>query len=176
VKIEQPGAYLDQMLRQTRAHHVQLSAMADAKANALMTMSAVITTFAASFVVRPGFQVAVIVLMCFNLATILLATFSVMPGGQIRARKGTPPAALPAHSNILFFGTFVNLEYKQYTALMEEMMNDHSKTYEAQVHEIYTLGCYLAGKKFRYLRYAYLCFISGLFASGAALVAMNFGG
>ena len=171
MKIETAGGYLDQMLRQTRAHHVQLSAMADAKANALMTMAAVITTFAASFVVRPGFQLAVIVLMCFNFLTILLATFAVIPGGQIRARKGTAPAALPAHSNILFFGTFVNLDYPRYLALMEEMMNDASKTYEAQVHEIYTLGCYLAAKKYRYLRYAYMCFLSGLFASGGALVA-----
>lgn len=29
MKINNPGGHLDQMLRQTRAHHVQLSSMAD---------------------------------------------------------------------------------------------------------------------------------------------------
>lgn len=176
MKINQNGAHLDQMLRQTRAHHVQLSTMADMKANALITMATVITTFGASFLVRPGFKAAVIVLMCFNLITILLATLSVMPGGQTQMKKVTDPAKLPPLNNLLFFGGFVQLDYPQYLALMEEMMNDPGKTYEAQLKEVYTLGCYLAKKKYRYLRYAYQTFLTGLFVSGAVLVAMNIAG
>jgi hypothetical protein len=45
------------------------------------------------------------------------------------------------------------------------MMNDPSKTYEAQVREIYTLGVFLAAKKYRFLRFAYLTFVMGLFVS-----------
>ena len=37
--IHQPGAHLDHMIRQTRIHHVQLSSMADIKANMLLTVS-----------------------------------------------------------------------------------------------------------------------------------------
>ena len=38
MKINQPGAHLDHMMRQTRIHHVQLSSMADIKANMLLTL------------------------------------------------------------------------------------------------------------------------------------------
>ena len=52
-------------------------------------------------------------------------------------------------------------------------MNDPSRTYEAQVREIYLLGCFLAEKKYRYLRFAYLSFLTGLFASGTVLIIAN---
>jgi len=45
------------------------------------------------------------------------------------------------------------------------VLNDPSLTYEAEVREIYTLGLFLAYKKYRYLRLAYTTFIVGLFAS-----------
>lgn len=174
MNIKQSGSHLDHLLRQTRMHHVQLSTMADAKANALMTMSAVITTFSASFVARPNFQIAVIVLMCFCLTTILLATLTVMPSVPLRIqRNGTPPP-ITLHSNLLFFGTFASMQYEHFEAAMEELMNDPSRTYEAQVREIYQLGCFLAEKKYRYLRYAYLSFLTGLFAAGTVLIVVNF--
>jgi hypothetical protein len=44
MKIQQPGAHYDHMLRQTRIHHVQLSSMADIKANMLLTMSSLVVT------------------------------------------------------------------------------------------------------------------------------------
>ncbi len=179
MKINQAGAYLDHMLRQTRIHHAQLSAMADGKANSLMTLAAVITTFAASFVAKPNFQAAVIVLMCFSLLTIILATLSVMPKTPLRMRKGqpvpTPELMKMPSSNLLFFGTFALMDYEQFEAAMEETMNDHSKTYQVQVREIYVLGYFLAAKKYRYLRFAYMSFLTGVLSSGVVLVVMNLG-
>jgi hypothetical protein len=37
MEIRQPAVHLDHMIRQTRAHHVQLSSMADMKANMMLT-------------------------------------------------------------------------------------------------------------------------------------------
>jgi hypothetical protein len=170
MNIKQAGAHLDHLMRQTRMHHVQLSTMADAKANALTTISAVITTFSAGFVARPGFQAAVIVLMCFSLCTILLATIAVMPTTPLRISKRPAVRLDSPYTNLLFFGTFANMQYEQYEKAMEEIMNDPSRTYEAQVREVYLLGCFLAEKKYRYLRLAYLSFLTGLFSAGAVLV------
>jgi Pycsar effector protein len=44
-------------------------------------------------------------------------------------------------------------------------MNDPSLTYEVQIKELYTLGMFLAKKKYRFLRLAYIAFIFGAFAS-----------
>ncbi|HEV7406507.1 MAG TPA: Pycsar system effector family protein [Chthoniobacteraceae bacterium] len=171
MKIQQPGAHLDHMLRQTRMHHMQLSVMADLKANALMTISAVMLTFSAPFIAREQFKHAVIVLMIFSLSTIVLAMFAVMPSTPIRIRKFEPADVGHPHFNLLFFGSFARMDYAQFEAAMEEVMNDPSKTYEAQIREIYTLGIFLATKKYRLLRLAYLAFATGLFLSGTVLVA-----
>lgn len=165
MKIQQAGSHLDHMLRQTRIHHVQLSMMADVKANGLMTIAAITLTFSAPFIVREQFRFAVIALMISSLLTIVLAIFAVMPGTPLRIKKTARPDVRHPKFNLLFFGSFVAMEYEQFAAAMEEMMNDPSKTYEAQVREIYTLGVFLAVKKYRFLRFAYLVFGIGLFTS-----------
>lgn len=164
------------MMRQTRMHHIQLSVMADLKANALMTMAAVMLTFSAPFVIKPQFTAAVIVLISFSLLTILLATFAVMPRAPLHIKDASLKDCLTKPGfNVLFFGCFVGADYQQFEAVMEEMMNDPSKTYEAMVREVYTLGVYLAQKKYRFLRYAYIVFAAGLFASGLTLLVANVG-
>jgi hypothetical protein len=66
---------------------------------------------------------------------------------------------------LLFFADFVRLTYEEFETSMEEVMNDPSLTYEVQVKELYTLGMFLAKKKYRFLRLAYITFIIGAFAS-----------
>ncbi len=169
MKIQQTGSHLDHMLRQTRNHHVQLSMMADMKANGLMTISAIMMTFSAPFIIREQFRSAVIALMISSLLTIVLATFAVMPGTPLWIRKTAEPDVRHPKFNLLFFGTFVAMDYEQFEAAMEEVLNDASKTYEAQVREIFTLGVFLGTKKYRYLRFAYLVFVVGLFISALIL-------
>jgi hypothetical protein len=169
MKILQPGSHLDHMLRQTRIHHVQLSAMADVKANGLMTISAIMLTFSAPFIVREQFRFAVIALMISSLLTIMLAIFAVMPGTPLGIRKTARPDIHHPRFNLLFFGSFAAMDYEQFAAAMEEVLNDHSKNYEAQVREIYTLGVFLRTKKYRYLRFAYRAFFIGLFISALIL-------
>jgi hypothetical protein len=170
MKVSQAGSHLDHMLRQTRVHHVQLSVMADLKANALMTMAAVMLTFSSPFIAKEQFTNAVIVLMVFSLVTIALAMLAVIPGTPMRIKKFEAADSRRPHFNLLFFGSFAGMQYEQFEAAMEEVMNDPSKTYEIQVREIYTLGMFLAKKKYRYLRLAYFAFAGGLFSSSAVLI------
>lgn len=169
MKIQQAGSHLDHMLRQTRIHHVQLSTMADLKANGLTTISAIMLTFSAPFVVREQFRFAVIALMISCLLTIVLATFAVMPGKPQRSVPTPEQNADNPKFNLLFFGSFAAMNYQQFAAAMEEVLNDPGKTYEVQVREIYTLGVFLAVKKYRFLRSAYLAFVAGLFVSALLL-------
>ena len=48
---------------------------------------------------------------------------------------------------------------------MENILNDPSQLYQAQVREIYALGTFLAKKKYRFLRLAYLTFLIGILAT-----------
>lgn len=167
MKIENPGSMLDHFLRQTRVHHVQLSAMADVKANMLLTVASVVLTFTVGYLEDPAFQWAALTLIVTCMATIIAAIYSTMPRAFSHPGKGKTSISKDSNANPLFFGTFVHLTFEEYCDSMEEAMNDSNQTVELMVREIYTLGQYLAHRKYRYLRRAYLIFLVGLLTSGA---------
>lgn len=144
---------------------MHLSSMADLKANMLLTMASIVVTLAAPQVMKAGSQLPLIVLIGFSLMTILLAAYAVMPKLPFTGRHRVGPEVQNPQFNLLFFGDFTGLTYEQFEAEMSRVMTDPSLVYQVQVREIYTLGVFLAHKKYRYLRLAYTTFIIGLFAS-----------
>jgi hypothetical protein len=172
MKIEKPGGHIDHLLRQTRAHHVQLSQMADIKANMLLTVSMLVITFTAPRVTDPDLRWAAIIVCASCLATVVLAAYAVMPKIMLpgSSRKPPPkPDIRAAGFNLLFFGDFTRISYEEFEAAMEQAMNDPTETYRMKLREIYTMGQFLASKKYRFIRLAYTTFILGLLASGLAL-------
>ena len=115
------------------------------------------------------FKWASIVLIVFCLMTVMLASYATMP--KMRLRTGSAPAEVSgAGFNLLFFGDFVGLGYDEFEDAMKHVIKDPDRTYQAQIKDIYMLGRYLADKKYRFLRAAYLTFITGIVASGGVLV------
>ena len=163
------GGHLDHMLRQTRAHHVHLSVMADLKANMLLTIAGLIITLSVRYLFDDRMRIAAVVLMAFCTLTIALAIYAVMPKVDLRLRRPGLTDLRADQSNPLFFGDFIHLPYSEYLEAMEEVMSDAYHTYEAQVREVYNLGRFLAAKKYCYLRWAYIAFMVGLLASGIVL-------
>jgi hypothetical protein len=100
----------------------------------------------------------------------VLAVYTLMPKVPFTRRTDSAPDLKSPRFNLLFFGDFTRLEYPQFEAAMEEVMNDPSRTYEAQVREVYALGLFLATRKYRTLRLAYMAFMFGLVASSIALL------
>jgi hypothetical protein len=172
MKIQQPGGHLDQMMRQTRGNLIQLSSMADVKSSMLLTLSSLVLTLAVRYVADPQIGPAVLVLGAFCLLTIGLATYAAMPKVPVVSGRGTANVA-DQRFNLFFFGDFVRMDYGSFHDAMEELMNDPSRTYEMQVREVYTLGRFLAERKYRYLRLAYLTFITGLVVSAAVVLALR---
>lgn len=170
MNIKEPGPHLDHMLRQTRQHHVQLSSMADLKANILMTIASVVITLSIHQTMDPDLRWTALILILFSLITILLAAYSVMPKIPFRLREKIPREELDFPFNLHFFGDFTQMKYNDYVTSMESLMNNPSEAYESMVREIYTLGEYLAKEKYRYIRLAYISFIAGLILSGVTLL------
>jgi hypothetical protein len=173
MRIDEPGGHIDQLLRQTRQHHVQLSQMADIKAQILLTVSMLVITFTAPHLLRDdvhGRWPALIV--CAScLLTVILAAYAVMPKTRLIPTFVVPKKdQTPTEKNLLFFGDFTQLSLAEFESMMERVMNNPSKVYQAKVREVYTMGVYLAKKKYRYIQLAYTVFIAGLVISGIALV------
>lgn len=162
-----PANHLDALIRQTRQHHVQLSALADRKAGMLLTLSSVVATIALPQLTHPQFKYAIGTLMVSCLITLLLACYVVMPKLSLKPRLiGTGGQ----DGNPLFFADFHHLSFEQYRADMHRILNDPEQIYDVQIKEIWQLGQYLAKKKYRVLRYAYLAFLSGFLIAGAEIL------
>lgn len=166
MNISNPGGHLDQLIRQTRAHHTQLSSMADVKANMLLTMSSLVITFSLRYLADPYLRWPIVVLTIFCVITIFMAAYAVMPKLNFKFR----PDIEKLDCNILFFGSFMNLNYDEFATAMEHVLSDPSKTYEAQVREVYEMGVFLGRKKYLYIRRAYVSFLAGLVSGGLVLI------
>src|SRR3954467_6887441 len=142
MKINQPGNEINYLLQQTRVHHMQLSSMADLKANMLLTMSSIVVTLAAPRVVVDGvLQWPLVMLIVFSLITIVLAAYAVMSKLPfLNSGKRSAPDVKSAQFNLLFFGDFSSMDYPHFAAEMEAALNEPSRVYELQVREIFILG------------------------------------
>jgi len=127
----------------------------------LLTMSSVVMTLSLPQLFKDTHLWPLIILIAFCLLTIGLAIYAVMPKIPVGIAK-VPPDINSPNFNLLFFGDFTRLTQAQFEGAMQEIMSDHSRTYGTQVRELYLLGTFLAKKKYRFLRLAYLSFFTGL--------------
>lgn len=149
----------DDFLGAVGAHHVQMSAMADVKANIIITASSIVLTLALSHFDDKGYRNTVLVLLPFITLALLFAIIAVLPKHQtIPWAEGT---VRPAHFNIMFFGHFGSLPKERYLREMAQILKQDRAIYETMCEDIYGIGHYLDAYKFRYLRWSYLCFLAG---------------
>jgi hypothetical protein len=150
----------DNMLRTAQQHHVQLSMMADVKANIIITVSALVMTMTLSRVNDPGLRLSAITLLIFTALALLLAILAVLPKYR-PLRLSEPDAELPPQFNVLFFGHFAELPRERFLSEVAKAMKPDGSVYECMAQDIYGLGYYLGHFKYRYLRLSYLFFLSG---------------
>jgi hypothetical protein len=147
----------DHLLRLVQQHHVQLSTMADTKANIIITVSSIVLTLVLGRMQDPEFRAGMIVLAVFTLIALLLAILAVLPKYRRTTRISGP---LPPEFNVLFFGHFAGLDRERFLAEVAQKMMP-GVAYETVVRDVYSLGTYLAHYKYPYLRLSYLFFLAG---------------
>lgn len=147
----------DHLLRLLQQHHVQLSTMADTKANIIITVSSIVLTLALGRINDPDLRLGLLVLGVFSLIALLLAILAVLPKFR-RAKRLEGP--VPDGFNILFFAHFTALDQQRYLEEMAQAMMP-GRAYETVVRDVYSLGHYLAAHKYPYLRWSYLSFLTG---------------
>lgn len=163
---------VDRMLQGTRQHHVQLSMMADTKASMLITLSSLVITLSVPQLMAAHFRTAAAILIGCCLVTVGLATYAAMPKTPLR--DGGPPDVHSPHFNLLFFQDFARLSYQEFEDHMHANLKDGEQIYALMLKEIYTMGAFLAHKKYRYLRLASISFMTGFLASALTLAVQLF--
>jgi HD superfamily phosphodiesterase len=155
------------MLRLTSDNHLELSGMADGKANILISVNAIIISVILSVLIRrleidTYLTIPTIVFLLFSLGTIVIAILATRP--KINEGRFSKEDILNKKTNLLFFGNFHKATLKEYEWGMREMMKDEDYLYGALIKDIYYLGVVL-GRKYKLIRWAYFVFMIGIIIS-----------
>lgn len=144
-------------------NHIALSAIADRKANFLLSVNTILCSVAFTFLVAKGqeeplYVVPGILLIAVSLVTIVFAIISTTP--HIGKGHFTREQVAARKTNLLFFGNFYRMNPEEHLRAFSEMMDDKKFLKQAIAADMYHLGVVLA-KKYRYLRLSYLVFLIG---------------
>jgi len=167
------GRGVETMYRTTYRTHVNLSSIADNKANIMLSINAIIVSISVSTLVpnfddNPKLIIPTLILLLVCLASIVFATLSTMP--KVTEGVFTREDIRQKKSNLLFFGNFYNMKMDDFHWGMMEMIKDSDFLYSSMTRDLYFLGKVLA-KKYSYLRTCYRIFMYGLIT---AVIAFAF--
>jgi hypothetical protein len=159
------------MYRTTYRTHTNLSAMADSKANIMLSVNAVVISILVSNLfprlqesdkVDINLLIPVILLTCTCLGSMVFATLATRP--KITEGKVTRDAIKQRKANLLFFGNFHSMPLEDFQWGVNEMLSDPEFLYSSMSRDLYFLGIVLA-KKYQYLSICYNIFMYGLITS-----------
>ena len=162
-----PTRGIETMFRLTSKNHMELSALADNKANIMISINSIILSVMVSVLIRkleeyPHMTIPAILLTMVCLATIVFAVLATRP--NITKGKFERLDIHNKETNLLFFGNFHGMRLNDYEWAMKEMMKDGDYLYGSMIKDIYFLGAVL-GKKYRLLRWSYTVFMFGFVIS-----------
>jgi predicted metal-dependent HD superfamily phosphohydrolase len=152
------------MFRIMSENHVNLSQMADSKANIMISVNTIVISIMVSVLLGklqfyPEFIVPTIILLVVCLSAVVFAILATRP--NVNQGTFTTEDIENKKVNLLFFGNFFNMQLKDYDWAMKQMMADRDYLDSSMIKDIYSLGVVLA-RKYKYLRIAYNIFMFGL--------------
>jgi predicted metal-dependent HD superfamily phosphohydrolase len=154
-------------LKTALRNHIDLSAIADNKANIMLSVNAIVITVGLPLLVDrsmglPELQIPTLILAITSVVSMIFATLS------------TRPAKMPGltsiesienkKSNLFFFGNFYKMNFDDYDQGMSKVVGDNSNLDKAITRDLFYLGKSL-GIKYERLRLCYNIFMIGIVAS-----------
>ncbi|MEM6335242.1 MAG: Pycsar system effector family protein [Bacteroidota bacterium] len=165
---------VETMFRTMYRVNMDLSALADTKANIMISINGLILSIMLASVApkidaNPWLFLPVVVLLLGCLIALVFAVLSARP------RVGSQPVSLEDvradRANILFFGNFANMAQPDYVEGMIDLMRNNDLLYRNMIRDLYNLGIVLV-KKFRLLRVSYNVFMIGLIAGVMSFITV----
>ncbi len=174
------GRGVDTIYRVTLRNHINLSSIADGKANMIISintlvLSILITAASAGISLSQlaigenlKFVIPVFILMLTSLTAITFAVFSAMP--KVSGQEFTEEDVRQHRVSLLYFGNFLKIPKDEFVSYLRGLKEDQAILYDDLSRDLYNLGQVLQ-KKYRLLTYAYRVFVGGLALSFIAFLA-----
>jgi len=152
------------LFRNTSRNHYTLNTMVDAKAKIMITINSIILSLILGGVIGKSTSeisgyIPFVIFALVNLVSVTFAILSIAPNKtqgnfteeEIRNKKG----------NLLYFGNFFNMHYRDFEWAFLQMLNDKDYLYTSMIRDYYYQGQILQ-KKYFYIRISLYTFLFGL--------------
>ena len=158
-------------LKTALRNHIDLSSIADNKANIMLSVNAIVITVGIPLLVEqaytnPDMIIPTVILAFASLVSMIFATLSTRPAKMPGFTK--PEAIEEKKSNLFFFGNYFKMNFEEYEEGMRTVVGNNEILDNSITRDLFFLGKSL-GKKYEYLRICY-----NIFMFGIALAVISF--
>jgi predicted metal-dependent HD superfamily phosphohydrolase len=168
-KTNKEGRGIETLYRSVYNYHMELSSMADQKANIMISIntivvSVIITLFGSGFTFGDSeglrhvrFVFPMLLLVISSLISVTFAILSARPSITSKEKYELDKK----DSSVLFFGNFAQLKISEFVDYIRELKDSKEELYDSMTVDIYHLGAVLV-KKYKLLKWSYNIFMAGL--------------
>lgn len=173
-----PGRGAQTLFRTNFRNHINLSAIADNKANIMISVNSILISVLITVLsyrniaeTQPMILLPVTLFLITGLASLIAAVLSARP--KVTSQEISPGTQEALKKNIIFFGTFSRLKLEDYEEVMDEVLHDEALLYGNMVRDLYHLGKVL-DQKYRYLSISYNIFMMGFLVTVGSFLFVLF--
>lgn len=161
------GRGIETMFRTSLRNHIQLSQIADNKANIMLTINGGILAFSLGslfprFGKSPLLVLPTCILVAVCVTALIFAVISTIP--KVTRGEYTKEEIQNKQANLLFFGNFYKMSLQDFEWGINEVIKDRDYLYSSMIRDFYSLGKVLS-VKYKYLRVSYMIFMIGMIVS-----------
>lgn len=178
-KIKKEGRGIETLYRSVYGYHMNLSSMADQKANIMISIntivvSVIITLFGSGYTFADSqdfkhmrFVFPMLLLVISSLISVTFAILSARPNVTSKEKFQLENKG----SSILFFGNFAQLQLQEFVDHIKSLKEEKNELYDSMSVDIYHLGGVLV-RKYKLLTWSYNIFMVGLILCAVGFVGI----
>ena len=164
-KVPENRTAVDNILRVNHGNQMRLNLMADAKANIMITVASVVFSIAIANLDNELIRWPLLTFAFGCFFALLFAIFAIIPKTDYpKDGAGDIDRKSPLF-NPLFFGHFAHIPIEEYKEDYAETLMTDDSVYDAMAGDIYGQGKVLALRKYKFLKWAYMCFLLGMISA-----------
>ena len=154
---------VDNILRVNHGNQMRLGLMADAKANIMITVASIVFSITIANLDNEVMRYTLLTFAVGSFFSLLFAIFAIIPNTDYPRLKWSKEIDRDSPIfNPLFFGHFAHLDIDEYKEDYAEILSTDDSIYDSMAGDIYGQGKILALKKYKYLKWSYNCFLTGM--------------
>lgn len=165
------GRGIETMYRAVYRNHINLSSIADNKANMMISINTIIvsvimavissgfTLTGSDFVQHIRFTVPMCILLVGSLTSVIFAILSASP--NVTSKEVDQAKIKKRKTSVLFFGNFINMELQRFVESMQMLRKDQEVIYDNMSVDLHYLG-HVLQRKYRLLTISYMAFLGAL--------------